>query len=146
MNITPAGVVQRDEIVFREARNRGILDLFPLLLSLPLPLPPLSLPPPSLSPLSPFFFLFLFLSFHLFLFFDLVTCIPLVMLLSGGYQKSNARVIADSVTNISLSLFFFFFFQFHIILFYFYFIYSILFLYYLLYSICYFLILHIYFG
>lgn len=49
LGITPAGVVQRDEIVFEAARQRNI---------------------------------------------------PLVMLLSGGYQKTNARVIAHSITNI----------------------------------------------
>jgi histone deacetylase 11 len=41
---------------------------------------------------------------------SLIFCsyIPLVMLLSGGYQKTNARVIADSITSITLSFLFFF--------------------------------------
>jgi len=49
LDITPEGVVKRDDMVFEEARKRNI---------------------------------------------------PLVMLLSGGYQKTNAGVIANSVTSI----------------------------------------------
>ena len=49
LNISPEGIIQRDEAVFKEALTRKV---------------------------------------------------PIVMLLSGGYQMSNAPVIADSVTNL----------------------------------------------
>ncbi len=48
-NISPAGVIQRDQLVFEAARSRGI---------------------------------------------------PITMLLSGGYQKTNAAVVADSIENL----------------------------------------------
>jgi len=53
LNITPKGVIERDQIVFNEALERKI---------------------------------------------------PIVMLLSGGYQKTNAQVIADSVVNLDNKL------------------------------------------
>lgn len=50
LNISPQGVIERDEIVFKFATERNL---------------------------------------------------PILMLLSGGYQKSNAEIIADSIINIS---------------------------------------------
>lgn len=49
LNVTPEGVIERDEIVFREAKRRNI---------------------------------------------------PIFMVTSGGYQRTNARVIADSILNL----------------------------------------------
>lgn len=50
LSITPSGVIERDEFVFKTAIDQNI---------------------------------------------------PIVMLLSGGYLRSSARVIADSITNLS---------------------------------------------
>lgn len=49
LDITPAGIVERDEVVFSECVRRGV---------------------------------------------------PVVMVTSGGYQRSTARVIADSILNL----------------------------------------------
>ena len=53
MDLSPQGIITRDEIVFKECLNRNI---------------------------------------------------PIVMVLSGGYQKTNGPCIADSITNLNSKL------------------------------------------